>query len=844
MGPSRKVSLWDPESTSTQAVTKTWRQMYYNIFALYPESAVVKITYSLINWVAEFTPQCACEGGNNSQAVNQLRFAKHLWARSFNYRLCEDFIQGISHVFGEGCLPLDGDRYCTTQQAERGKEVSANLPATAARHRPAACHSHPSCTNKGAHVVVRTMPECPEILVLIVPVLINWRFSPSYFFSLPSMPHKVGGGVYQPAELSWNERKASCSGHRTAVFPPTLQEVISWSVARAVEDLTGLVFRAAQLGDAPVIISTNRLVLPELLGYPLLRLILSKITALLCWQMSVRGAGAFGKARSVRRAGAFGIASTFKNISHVLEMLHNTVYKGLDRCKEVKNKCVSGGLHLQFTASWFLLKGGSCSLAHGCKLYQIALCCQAASPACSPAHISPAVVMPLALHSTLLSTSRQPLDLSVCCSDQKCWTKAAVLDQVLDQVLAAVLDQGCDRHSSAMNLIGWGLNHFPGQPVPTLDNPFSEGKFPNIQSKPPLAQLEAVSSRPIACYLGEETDPTSRQPPFRQAEQPQVPQPLPISLVLQTLPQLRCPSLDTFQPLNVPLVVRGPTLNTAFEVRPHQCPVQGHDHCPSPAGHAIADTSQDAIGFLGHLGTLLAHIQPAVSQHPQVLLCQAAFQPLFPQEQQSISAQGCCCGSVAAVDFTDFRLVELREVKTSPQGLLSHRGVLCLRRAHDLYTDCPNQHQQNHLSHQPSPSRENDCAPSCQTGLSVLLVWVEGVFAQQGKASLKGTIFSSRDLTLSQQKTDKGDVPSDLVLSFQRRPMVLLSRCRDPQKVFHRSERGRNVAAEPRIRLGLDHRQEPHQSPLSPTRDVMQGEALPSPHLVRTSPPVCPVDVC
>ncbi|KAK4809855.1 LOW QUALITY PROTEIN: hypothetical protein QYF61_021315 [Mycteria americana] len=171
-------------------------------------------------------------------------------------------------------------------------------------------------------------------------------------------------------------------------------------------------------------------------------------------------------------------------------------------------------------------------------------------------------------------------------------------------------------------LQGWGLHHCPGQPGPVLDNPFGEVKFPHIQSKPPLVQLEAISSRPITCDLGEETDPTSLQPPFRpfdevspqppslQAEQPQVPQPLPISLVLQTLPQLRCPSLDTLQPLNVSLGVRGPALNTAFEVRPHQCPVQGHGHCPAPAGHASADTSQDAIGFLGHLGTLLAHIQP------------------------------------------------------------------------------------------------------------------------------------------------------------------------------------------------------------------------------------------
>ncbi|KAK4808831.1 hypothetical protein QYF61_001339 [Mycteria americana] len=65
-------------------------------------------------------------------------------------------------------------------------------------------------------------------------------------------------------------------------------------------------------------------------------------------------------------------------------------------------------------------------------------------------------------------------------------------------------------------VMGWRLHHCPGQPVPMLDNPFSEEIFPNIQSKPPLPQLEAISSRPITCYLGEETDPTSPHPPFRQ----------------------------------------------------------------------------------------------------------------------------------------------------------------------------------------------------------------------------------------------------------------------------------------------------------------------------------------
>lgn len=39
------------------------------------------------------------------------------------------------------------------------------------------------------------------------------------------------------------------------------------------------------------------------------------------------------------------------------------------------------------------------------------------------------------------------------------------------------------------------------------DNPFSKEIFPNIKSKPRLAQLEAISSRPIARYLEEETSP-------------------------------------------------------------------------------------------------------------------------------------------------------------------------------------------------------------------------------------------------------------------------------------------------------------------------------------------------
>ena len=100
------------------------------------------------------------------------------------------------------------------------------------------------------------------------------------------------------------------------------------------------------------------------------------------------------------------------------------------------------------------------------------------------------------------------------------------------------------------------------------DHSFSKEIVPNIQSKPPLTQLEATASCPI--YLGEETnthltttsfqvvvesEQVSPWPPLLQAKQPQFPQPL------------RCPSLDMLQPLHALLVVRGPKLQIVFEAR-------------------------------------------------------------------------------------------------------------------------------------------------------------------------------------------------------------------------------------------------------------------------------------
>ena len=68
-----------------------------------------------------------------------------------------------------------------------------------------------------------------------------------------------------------------------------------------------------------------------------------------------------------------------------------------------------------------------------------------------------------------------------------------------------------------------------------------------------------------------------------------------------------------------------------LEVRPHKCQVQGQDYFPSPAHRTIRDTNQDATDLLGHLGTLLAPIQPTVHQYTEVPFHQAAFQPLLPK---------------------------------------------------------------------------------------------------------------------------------------------------------------------------------------------------------------------
>ncbi|GAB0199280.1 hypothetical protein GRJ2_002393400 [Grus japonensis] len=54
-------------------------------------------------------------------------------------------------------------------------------------------------------------------------------------------------------------------------------------------------------------------------------------------------------------------------------------------------------------------------------------------------------------------------------------------------------------------------------------------------------------------------------------------------------------------------------------------------HIPYHAPASGTIESQDAVGRLSHLGTLLVHIQLAVDQYPQILFRQAVLKPLFPK---------------------------------------------------------------------------------------------------------------------------------------------------------------------------------------------------------------------
>ena len=79
--------------------------------------------------------------------------------------------------------------------------------------------------------------------------------------------------------------------------------------------------------------------------------------------------------------------------------------------------------------------------------------------------------------------------------------------------------------------------------------------------------------------------------PLLQTKQPQIPQPLLIRLVFQTL--------------HIFLVVRGQKMNRAFTVQPYQCQEQGYNHFLVTAGYTIFDEREMSLTFLV---TLLVHV--------------------------------------------------------------------------------------------------------------------------------------------------------------------------------------------------------------------------------------------
>ena len=134
----------------------------------------------------------------------------------------------------------------------------------------------------------------------------------------------------------------------------------------------------------------------------------------------------------------------------------------------------------------------------------------------------------------------------------------------------------------------------------------------------------------------------------------------PITLVLQALHQLRRPSLAPLQHLNVSLAVRGPELNTGFQVRPHQCPVQGHNPCPGPAATLVLLQARMLLAswLPGHSCSCSAPSISTPSSFPM-----SSFQPLFPKPG---ALQG-----VVVVQVQDFAFLNLMPLATAHGSSLS-----------------------------------------------------------------------------------------------------------------------------------------------------------------------------
>ena len=108
------------------------------------------------------------------------------------------------------------------------------------------------------------------------------------------------------------------------------------------------------------------------------------------------------------------------------------------------------------------------------------------------------------------------------------------------------------------------------------------------------------------------------------------------------------PSLESLWQVHVFLLLVSPRLHTQVD-----SPVLRH-YLPQPAGSTPPNATQDGVaGPLCCKGTLLAHILLHVHHDPQILLCQAAFQPQHGLVHRVVPPQ---------VQDSAFPFVELQEV--------------------------------------------------------------------------------------------------------------------------------------------------------------------------------------
>ncbi|RMC18069.1 hypothetical protein DUI87_04948 [Hirundo rustica rustica] len=111
--------------------------------------------------------------------------------------------------------------------------------------------------------------------------------------------------------------------------------------------------------------------------------------------------------------------------------------------------------------------------------------------------------------------------------------------------------------------------------------------------------------------------------------------------------------------LNILPILRGPELDTALKVWPDQCRVQGKNDLPAPADHIMPDPGQDAIGLLGHQGTLRLMFS-CCHQYASVPFLLGTVQPHHPQP---ITLQGCF---VAKMQDSALGLTKLHPIGLCP----------------------------------------------------------------------------------------------------------------------------------------------------------------------------------